>query len=177
MNAIHRLARCSVALLVLSATPLSGQDAPSPADVLGRALGERFTDAASVERYAEALASASARVQLVRYGATPEGRALQLLVLASETNHGRLPSVLAANARLLDPGLTPADAASVARANPAIVWFTYGVHGDESASTEAALWTAWDLATGGNGSAGILDSLIVVIDPVANPDGRDRYVR
>jgi murein tripeptide amidase MpaA len=61
--------------------------------------------------------------------------------------------------------------------NPAVAWFTYGVHGDESASTEAALWTVWDLAVDGEGTEGILDSLIVLVDPMANPDGRDRYVQ
>ncbi|MEX0979791.1 MAG: M14 family zinc carboxypeptidase, partial [Gemmatimonadota bacterium] len=52
----------------------------------------------------------------------------------------------------------------------------YGVHGNESSSSEAAIWTAWDLASGASEVAGVLDSAVVVIDPAANPDGRDRYV-
>jgi hypothetical protein len=88
-----------------------------------------------------------------------------------------MESILAGNARLLDPELLSEEASAIARRIPAIAWLTYGVHGDEAASTEAALWTAWDLATDGQGATGILDSLVVVIDPVANPDGRARYVQ
>jgi hypothetical protein len=51
------------------------------------------------------------------------------------------------------------------------------VHGNESSSSEAAMWTAWDLARDAPEVAGVLDSLVVIIDPVANPDGRDRYVQ
>src|SRR5690606_15975292 len=45
-----------------------------------------------------------------------------------------------------------------------------------ASSSEAALWTAWDLASGHESVAGVLDSVIVIIDPAVNPDGRDRYV-
>ena len=167
----------SIFLLLLAAGRSSAQQVASPEDVLGYSLGDRFTDAADAVRYAEALAAASDRVRLVRLGTTPEGRPLLLMVIASAANGGRLESVLQATARLTDPELPAAEASAIAASNPAIAWFTYGVHGDESASTEAALWTAWDLATGGEGADGLLDSLVVVIDPVANPDGRDRYVQ
>ncbi len=38
------------------------------------------------------------------------------------------------------------------------------------------MWTAWDLARGAAEVRGVLDSVVVIIDPVTNPDGRDRYV-
>ena len=165
------------AVLLAAATQALGQPVPSPEQSLGHGLGERFTDAASVVRYAEDLSAASAGVSLVRYGVTAEGRPLVLLVVASEANASRVETILQANARLTDPDLASSEASAIARENPAVAWFTYGIHGDESASTEAALWTAWDLAVGSEGAEGILDSLVVVIDPMANPDGRDRYVQ
>ncbi|NNK47306.1 MAG: hypothetical protein HKP01_00375, partial [Gemmatimonadetes bacterium] len=170
---------CRLALIILLATVTGAraQSVPSPGEILGYELGDRFTDASAVVRYAEALAAASNQVDLVRYGETAEGRPLSLLVIARNRGPERVDRVLQANARLTDPELNSADASAIARENPAIVWFTYGVHGDESASTEAALWTAYDLAAGGEGTADVLDSLIVVIDPNANPDGRDRYVQ
>ncbi len=170
---------CRLALIIFLATVTGAraQSVPSPREILGYELGDRFTDASAVVRYAEALAAASDRVNLVRYGETAEGRPLSLLVIARNLAPESVERVLQANARLTDPDLNAADASAIARENPAIAWFTYGVHGDESASTEAALWTAYDLAVGGEGTAGILDSLIVVIDPMANPDGRDRYVQ
>ena len=164
-------------VLLAAATQAHAQSVPSPEQSLGYALGERFTDAASVARYAETLAAASPRVSLVRYGETAEGRPLLLLVIASEDHATRVERILQANARLTNPDLASGDASAIAGTNPAVAWFTYGIHGDESSSTEAALWTAWDLAVGSEGAEGILDSLVVVIDPMANPDGRDRYVQ
>jgi len=167
----------SLLLLLVIAVGAGAQTPPSPEDVLGHPLGRKFTDAAQVVQYSEALAAVSDRVRLIRYGTTPEGRPLLLLVVASVRNQGQLDGILAANARLVSPDLPAAEASRIAGGIPAIAWFTYGVHGDESASAEAALWTAWDLASDGEGSAGILDSVVVIIDPMANPDGRDRYVQ
>ena len=164
-------------VLLAAATQALGQPVPSPEQILGYGLGERFTDASSVARYAETLAARSERVSLVRYGVTAEGRPLMLLVIASEANSTRIESILHANARLTNPDLAASNASEIARANPAVAWFTYGIHGDESSSTEAALWTAWDLAVESEGAGGVLDSLVVVIDPMSNPDGRDRYVQ
>jgi len=149
---------------------------PSPADVLGYELGERFTDHAGVVRYMEALDAASPRVEVRRYGTTVEGRPLLQVVIAREDYLARLDEILALNRELSNPETPPARARQIAEGNPAVVYFSYGVHGNESSSSEAALWTAWDLARGDESVAGVLDSVIVVIDPAVNPDGRDRYV-
>lgn len=150
--------------------------APSPGDVLGHDLGGRFTDPPRVTDYAVELAESSDRAARRVYGRTPEGRPLQFLVLSRPEHLERLDRVLEANRRLTEPDLPPEEASRIARSNPAVAWLTYGVHGDESSSTEAALWTAHDLATAEGEEAAVLDSLVVVIDPMANPDGRGRYV-
>lgn len=163
---------------LFAAAAASAQTAPpSPEQVLGYALGERFTPYAGVQQYARALAAAAPdRVRYQPYGQTYEGRELFQLVIARPDVMQRLDAVLAANAELTRPGTTPARAAQVAASNPAVVYFSYGVHGNESSSSEAALWTAYDLARGAPGVRGVLDSVVVIIDPVVNPDGRDRYV-
>jgi hypothetical protein len=152
------------------------QAPPSPADVLGYQLGERFTPYAGVQRYARALAEASPLVDYRPYGTTPEGRELLQLVIASPQNLQRLDQIVAANAELTRPETSAERARQIAESNPAVVYFSYGVHGNESSSSEAALYTAWDLARGAPEVAGVLDSLVVIIDPATNPDGRDRYV-
>jgi hypothetical protein len=54
---------------------------------------------------------------------------------------------------------------------------SYNVHGNESAGTEAAILTVYQLAAGTDPvTLGILDELVVLIDPLSNPDGRARYV-
>ncbi len=176
------LARAAASLLIgttaslLFAVGARGQAVPTPTDVLGAEAGARFTDTGDVARYLAALDAASDRALLRPFGRTPEGRALVAVVLSSPGHLARLEELLAERARLDDPDLAPGEAARIARSTPAVAWLMYGVHGDESSSTEAALWTAHDLASGAPGTDGILDSLIVVIEPVANPDGRDRYV-
>ncbi|HEU4559964.1 MAG TPA: M14 family zinc carboxypeptidase, partial [Longimicrobium sp.] len=150
---------------------------PSPEQVLGYPLGERFTPYAGVQQYARALAAAAPdRVRYQPYGQTYEGRELFQLVIARPDVLSRLDAVLAANAELTRLETSPARAAQVAAQNPAVVYFSYGVHGNESSSSEAAMWTAYDLARGAAEVRGVLDSVVVIIDPVTNPDGRDRYV-
>lgn len=149
---------------------------PSPAAVLGYELGERFTDAAGVVRYMEVLASASPLVEVRRYGESVEGRPLVQVVIARPEHASRLAEILAGNRELADPSTPESRARELAARDPAVVYLTYGVHGNEASSSEAALWTAWDLARGAGSVAGVLDSVVVVMDPVANPDGRDRYV-
>ena len=164
-----------LAAQVLAAHPLHAQEAPSPAEVLGYQLGERFTPYAGVQRYSRALAEASPRVDYRPYGMTPEGRELFQLVIATPENLQRLDAILAANAELAR-GADAERARQIAASNPAVVYFSYGVHGNESSSSEAALYTAWDLAREAPEVRGVLNDLVVVIDPVTNPDGRDRYV-
>jgi hypothetical protein len=173
-----RRAPLVAALLAAAAPGLHAQEAPpSPQQVLGYALGERFTPHAGVQQYARALDAASDRVEYRAYGTTSEGRELFQLVVATPENLRRLDAILAANAELTRPE-TPAERArQIAASNPAVIYFSYGVHGNESSSSEAAMWTAYDLATGAAAVRGALDSLVVIIDPVANPDGRDRYVQ
>ena len=53
----------------------------------------------------------------------------------------------------------------------------YGVHGDEISSGDAALLTAYHLlADRRAGTREMLDKVVVIIDPMQNPDGRDRFV-
>jgi len=170
------LALLALVLAAMSAPSARAQVPPSPAEILGGEPGEAFSDAAGALRYARLLSERSDRVRYRSYGTTPEGRELGLLVLSSPANLARLEEWMVARGRLADPDLAASEAERIAAEAPAAVWLMYGVHGDESSSTEAALWTAWDLAGGDPDAAWMLDSLVVLIDPVANPDGRDRYV-
>ncbi|MDQ3604935.1 MAG: zinc carboxypeptidase, partial [Gemmatimonadota bacterium] len=165
-------------LLLLCAPTLAAQDAPpSPEEVLGYSIGRHFTDYAGIREYSRALAAASPLIEYRPYGTTPERRELIQLVIARADHLQRLDAILAANAELTRPETSPARAREIAATNPAVIYFSYGVHGNESSSPEAALWTAWDLARGAPEVAGVLDSVVVILDPAANPDGRDRYVQ
>jgi hypothetical protein len=163
-----------LALLFLSVgllLPSAAQVLPSPDAFLGYALGDRFTPHHRIVAYFEAVAAASDRVQLMSYGQTNEGRPLMLAFVSTPDNLARLEEIREANlrrARLLD-GDAGAD-------RTAIVWLSYNVHGNESNSSEAAMATLHRLVDPGNAdAAGWLENTVVIIDPLINPDGRDRY--
>ena len=164
--------------VLLTAAPAASQQVPAPADVLGYELGEHFTDHPSIVRYLDAVAAAAPdRTSLVQYGTTNEGRPLFQLVIARPDHLRQLEAILAANAELTQIHTSEARANELAARNPAVVYFSYGVHGNESSSSEAALYTIWDLLREAPEVRGVLDSVIVIVDPAVNPDGRERYVQ
>ena len=143
---------------------------PSPAAFLGYELGTRFTFSHDVGRYIQALAAASPRVTLKEYGRTYEGRPLHLLTVTSAANQGRIETIRRANLALATGAAPEAD-------QPVVVWLSYNVHGNEPSSTEAAMQVAYRLAAGQDRETQrYLDEAVVLIDPILNPDGRDRYV-
>ena len=157
----------------LFATSASAQSLLSPSDFLGYELGERFTRHHQVVDYFEHVAANSERVQLEAYGSTYEGRQLITAYVASAEHMARLEAIR--QAHLAGVGLAEGDLPGADQ--PAIVWLSYNVHGNESVSTEAAMKTIHSLVDPENADAqSWLANTVVIIDPCLNPDGRDRYV-
>ncbi len=153
---------------------------PSIEQVLGYAPGERITWHKDAVRYFEALAAAAPeRVQIVQYAQSWQDRELIYVVLSSAENMARIEEVKAGMQSLRDPRRTPADeAAAIIENQPPVTWLSYGVHGNEISSTDAAMLTAYHLlaSRGDERVADIMADTVVVIDPMQNPDGRDRFV-
>ncbi|MEM9997364.1 MAG: M14 family zinc carboxypeptidase, partial [Bacteroidota bacterium] len=148
---------------------------PTPEQVLGHTLGERHTRPADVVRYFEAVAAASDRVSTLVFGQTYEGRRLVVAHVGRPDHVADLARVQAANRQLSD------DPASVSDADldalPVVAYMGYGVHGNEASTTEAGVLLLYHLAAGqGPAVDAILDDALVLIDPMLNPDGRDRFV-
>ncbi|TPW10070.1 MAG: peptidase M14 carboxypeptidase A, partial [bacterium] len=152
---------------------------PSPDAFLGWPLGQRFTPHARIIDYMTTLTETGPdRCRWESYGRTWEDRPLGYLVISSPANLGRLDAIKSSLAALADPEQTSRkDAARLAKETPAVVWFSYNVHGNEASTGEAAMAVAYELV-GGTGPEilSLLDSLVVILDPCLNPDGRDRYV-
>jgi len=150
---------------------------PSPAQVLGYSLGTRFTHHLRILDYLDRLAEASPRVTLWHYGATYEGRPLTLVAISSPSNIEHLEEIRAQHLKLADPrGLDADERARLTAETPVVVWLAYGVHGNESSSAEAAMAAAYALAAAGGDWPARLEHTVVLIDPLVNPDGRERYV-
>ena len=152
---------------------------PTLEEVLGYNFGDRTSFHHDVERYLKALADASPRVQLVKLGESWEGRSLNYLIVSSKGNVARVDEVKAGMQKLADPrNLDRVQADQLIEILPAVTWLTYGIHGNETSSTEAALLTAYHLSAVLDDPMveSILQNTVVIIDPVQNPDGRDRFV-
>ncbi len=153
-------------------------EVPPPEAVLSYRIGERLIGHADAERYLDALDAASDRVRLFGYARSHEGRLLRYAVLSSPENMARLDEHREALKRLANPsGLGAAEADALIRATPVLVWLSYSVHGNEHSSTEAALAVAYHLASAQDErTLRILEKAIIAVDPIQNPDGRDRFI-
>ncbi|MED5461785.1 MAG: M14 family metallopeptidase, partial [Pseudomonadota bacterium] len=92
----------------------------------------------------------------------------------------RIDDVQAGMQRIADPRKTSrAEAELIIADQPAVTWLSYGVHGNEISSTDASMLTAYHLlaSRGDLRVAEIMSDTVVVIDPMQNPDGRDRFLQ
>ena len=163
--------------------PLPGLDLdpaiPRLDAVVSHGFGRDVSSSAEVHAYLRALASAAPfRSRLIEYGRSVEGRPLAHLVITSAANLERLDEIRSANLRLADPrGLDESAAEELCRTQPAIVWLAYTVHGNESSGSDAALLTAYHLLADRRADTrAVLERVVIVIDPLQNPDGRARFV-
>jgi len=154
---------------------------PSIADVLGYEPGEQITWHRDAVRYFHALeAAAPDRVSVNEYARTWEGRELIYVIITSADNMARIDAVKEGMQRLADPAVTTrAEAEAIVADQPAVTWLSYGVHGNEISSTDASMLTAYHLlaSRGDSRTVEILRDTVVVIDPMQNPDGRDRFIQ
>jgi hypothetical protein len=155
-------------------------DVDSPTEFLGFEVGSRPARYAEAVAYFEYLAKTFPNVSLTEYGETWEGRRLIYLTITSEANARRLSELKENIAKLADPRLLSGDAEArkIIADTPAIAWLAYSIHGDELSSTDAALWVAYQVLAGEDDlSRKIRDEVIVCIDPLQNPDGRERWIK
>ena len=152
----------------------------SPQKFLGRIPGApgEFVDSAKAYAYCRALAASSPRVRVFTIGSSEEGREIILLAIADEAGIRDLDRLKSATAALADPRRTDQAAAEklISAARP-IYYFNAALHSDETGSTEAMLELAYRLAASETPMIqGIRKNLVVLINPVSNPDGRDKVV-
>lgn len=152
---------------------------PTLQQVLGYPWGEEISDPQQMTQYAEALAqAASQRVRLVPYATSVEGRPLFLLLLGKDAYLSQLDELAQRLRDWADPrkGKAGLDGRSFQEL-PAVVWLVGSVHGDEASGGEAALALAYYLAAGRSPALDqLLEKVLVVLDPMQNPDGRARFV-
>jgi hypothetical protein len=153
---------------------------PSPRDVLGFPLAERAATPAEVERCLRTwTAAAPDRTRLVEYARSHEGRPLHYMVVTSPPNLQRVDRIQEDLARLGDPRrLTEEEAAELIDRVPAVAWLAYTIHGDETEGSDAALAVLPHLLAAEDPKVDqLLEDLVIIIDPLMNPDGRARFLK
>ncbi|HUI51880.1 MAG TPA: M14 family zinc carboxypeptidase [Terriglobales bacterium] len=158
----------------------ASKSVPSPRVFFGRVMGApgELVDSAKAYAYCRALAQASPRVRVFTIGKSEEGREIVLLAIADEKGIANLERLRAATAAMADARKTSPAAAEelIASARP-IYYFNAGLHSDETGSTESVLELAYRLAVSEQPMIRkIRENLVVLINPVSNPDGRDKQV-
>jgi len=147
-------------------------DIPSPGAFLGRDLGTRHTRHARIVAYFRMLARRSDRMTVKTIGKTNELRSMIVGIVTAPEHHTHLDSLRRQHLRLSDPSASVENVAD----QPIVVQLGYGVHGDEPSSSEVAMLQAYHLVAGeGPEVQRYLENGIFLIEPVLNPDGRDRH--
>ncbi|MHC4109161.1 MAG: M14 family zinc carboxypeptidase, partial [Planctomycetota bacterium] len=152
---------------------------PAPESVIGHDVGETAVRYDDLVRYLRALADSSDMIKMTAYAQTHEGRTLYYLTITSHRNHTRLEAIKADNAKLADPRQLRGDAEArrILENLPGVAWMAYAIHGDELSSTDAAMQVAYQLVAGTDtATKNLRDQLVIHIDPLMNPDGRERYL-
>lgn len=143
----------------------------SPSQFLGYELGNQWTPHHKVMDYVDHLVEESPLAEAETYGESYEGRKLKLVYVSSEGNMDRLEEIRQNNLRRV--GLINGEPDEN---KTTIVWLSYNVHGNEPSSSEAALETLYELLRSDNvDTKKWLQNTVVIIDPMLNPDGRNRY--
>lgn len=153
---------------------------PTIESVLDHAPGERITWHAEALRYFRALESAQPdRVAVVPYARSWQGRELVYVIVTSPENMQRIDAIKGEMQSLRNALETPrSEASRIIESAPAVTWLGYGIHGNEISSTDASMLTAYHLLASRADERvdDILRETVVIIDPMMNPDGRDRFI-
>ena len=142
---------------------------PRPETILGYGPGDRTTVYRDQERVVDAIvAAARGRARKIVYGASVEGRPLRVIAVSSPANLARLDEIQRQHEELAHGKGDPSKTVP-------IVWINECIHGDETASFEAGMWTLYSLVASRGSLAKALERTVVMINPVYNPDGHERY--
>ena len=151
----------------------------NPEVFLGFEAGQRVANPAQISAAIAAWQGQSDRLKVIEYARTHEGRPLFSVFISSPENLARLDEIEAQITRLSDArNLGDGEANTIIESLPAVAWMAYSIHGNETSGADAALASIYHLiASTDTEVTSMLDNMIVVIDPMMNPDGRARFAK
>lgn len=172
---MKRLRLLPLAFLLLPASPVLGQQIPSPTEFFGHEMGadRQLAHWDQLVEYYELLDAASDRLTAVNVGESTMGNPFLVLFVTSPDNHARLDELKSLNATLTDPrSASQAQIEAAMSDGKAIVTQSYGLHSSEVAASQAAAEIAWEMVTREDSEMlRILDNTVAILIPCFNPDG------
>ena len=144
---------------------------PTPEVFFNQQLGEWHLNYEQVLSYFNEIARISGLAIIQEYARSYENRPLVHLIVTSEKNHKNLDHLREMHYQYSEPGArVPVEEV------PLVILLGYGVHGNESSTTNASVLTAYYLAAArGEKIDLLLENAIILIDPSLNPDGFTRH--
>jgi 8-oxo-dGTP pyrophosphatase MutT (NUDIX family) len=153
---------------------------PTPKDVLGYYIGapRKLTYYADILKYYRALAAATPRVRVESIGKSDEGRELVVVWVSSDQNMKGLRANRDRLAKLADPrGRSEAEIQQLITTTKPNYHITGGLHSGESGPPEMLMELVYRIATETSPIITLIrNNVYVSVTPVAEPDGRDRYL-
>ena len=152
---------------------------PKPMEFLGFNLGERVATPAQISSAILRWSTASDRLKVIEYAKTHEGRPLYSVFISSPNNINDLDTIKDNIERLSDArGINDRQAQIIIENIPAVAWMAYSIHGNETSGADAALGLIYHLIASEDPDViNLLENMVVIVDPMMNPDGRDRFAK
>jgi len=154
-------------------------DIDKPSSFLNFNYGERVASPAQISSAIVAWSEQSNRLKVVEYAKSHEGRPLYALFISAPENINNLEAIKSNIAKLSDArNVSDNEAKSIIKSLPSVAWMAYSIHGNETSGADAALGIIYHLiASTDSDVMDMLSEMIIVVDPMMNPDGRDRFVK
>ncbi|MDP6039880.1 MAG: M14 family metallopeptidase [Candidatus Latescibacteria bacterium] len=148
-------------------------DIPTPEAFFGFQVGDWHLRHDLVVNYLHTLAESSDRITIKTYARTYEQRSLLLLTITTPKNHQNIETIQTQHKKLTNP-----EQSSTLDINtmPAVVYMGYSIHGNEPSGGNASSLVAYHLAAAQSAQIdSLLAKTIILLDPVFNPDGFNRF--
>ncbi|MFH1526049.1 MAG: M14 metallopeptidase family protein [Bacteroidota bacterium] len=151
---------------------------PTLEKTLGISIGDRPTRYFETVKYISALAESSPLVNIYEAGETHQGRKLYYLIISSEKNLANLDEIKKQTKMLSDPRITSdSEAKNIIENVPGVSLLMYSIHGNETSGTDASLQLAYYLTASKEEKVKkLLNEMVIIIYPMENPDGRERFL-
>ncbi len=153
---------------------------PSPLKYFGTIIGAPGVvhHTTEIYDYYKNLASLSPLITIQQVGTTEEGRPINLVVICNEETMKKTDQYKKQLALLADPRkISESEVGQIIKNAKPVYYLNAGLHSTEMGSLETMMELTYRLITDNSDEIRkIRDNMIVIINPVCEPDGRDKMV-